>query len=612
MEIKSMNRLSFELRAIRLPYLLEKYKNTKIGLPDFQREWVWTASSVRNLVLSLVSGLPIGAITTTEVDQEQRKKLRLRVRSFDIEVSPDSGNGDTLGDFESKGTVELVLDGQQRLASIFQVFIADRVKVKKERISRKTDPYEYTTWHIDLKEMLSGADGDKFVSWKKTKREKRNQKDTEIKRDFEELKIPVRFLLSPDAGNEWVEEWKRVYESNGGGDEEYVKRVRDLVNELNMALMVYEIPRIVLIGSEIEDRLPDLFSKMNTNMVVLDNFDLLVARYARHCSLREEWKKIKTENMANSTGNVADKMTAKFYEERGRQEEKIDFVRMITLCHKEERRESVFKKDKEFLELPHERFEFWKDKVQNGVRHACRFLLGEKLTEDEAGRRRTQFVILGAIFGYLTNLGRESDEDTIAKVKEWFWQSTLHSRYYGGALGNAGRDFRGVCNWILNGGESPLVDWFNEQGGVENIRSGAAATGILYLLRRNGGGLASFGNAFSAEKDVIRHPICPPRGSPEGEHGSVINLMEMPKSVHSLLSVWVPGDLRGALVSEPKIGEEQIREIFEKNEINSELLKNDDFTGFLEDRKERLIKLVEQATGIERTARVAEPEQSRG
>src|SRR3954466_7240024 len=85
----------------------------ELRLPEMQREYVWKATRVRDLLDSLYRGYPSGAILLWETDTE------VPLREFAIGQKPSA--------FQ---TVRLLLDGQQRLTSLSAVLRGEPVKVR--------------------------------------------------------------------------------------------------------------------------------------------------------------------------------------------------------------------------------------------------------------------------------------------------------------------------------------------------------------------------------------------------------------------------------------------------------------------------------------------------
>ena len=642
--------------------LVQSYKKGEIALPDFQRDWVWDAEKVHNLIGSLIRGYPIGLIITIKADEDARKIFgceRFKTKS----IKPD---------FKSP-SIELVLDGQQRLTSILQMFTDNYVEVKKK--SRKRKVTKKMRYYVDLRQILESSikgnelkipsDGDIVIDFEyeaekdrmvrdelggnetettfeiPTTREEptdKGGKPTPVINEFDGKKeeiefkrliIPMRVLWNKDYMEQWIDHHiahKKGYDKLSKEDRFVHKVVRELHEWLNHRYKIYR----VIIPSDIDD-VYGIFENINTNVEVLTVFDLLVVKYAGQSraakdpkeeiyNLNEVWKNIvkEEESLADKVDKRKAEMVVEFYKERGKQEEKIDFVRMASLCHfltkSEEFSNEKFSNEKfsnirdELLAVPYEDFKLWKNRVQKGIRRACEF----KHEEMPGGRvSRTQFVLLGAMFSYLIYKD-EINEDIIKKVRQWFWRVALCNRYGsgGGTEGRSGGDFGKVYNWISKGeGDNPLEKWINDhkRGGLNGIIQWEES---LQLLYKNGGGAVSFDPSYSEKKIKVEdHHIfpqswCISRKIPESERDSSMNLLEMPKGIHhnSGISNNAPRYLYKTL--EEQIGKQvDVDEVFEKNEIDRKFLEKDNkdgFENFIKDRKERLLKLAEEATGLSR------------
>ena len=89
-----------------LKELLQEIHNRVTVLPDFQRDFVWEPSATQELIVSIAYNYPAGSLLRVRDKQQV-----FAVREF--EGAPELGN--------SRHTF-LVLDGQQRLTSLYQAF----------------------------------------------------------------------------------------------------------------------------------------------------------------------------------------------------------------------------------------------------------------------------------------------------------------------------------------------------------------------------------------------------------------------------------------------------------------------------------------------------------
>jgi len=91
--------------------LLNQIKNDEIVLPAIQRDFVWPVERIYKLLDSIMRGYPIGIILLWETYED------IQYRSFVLDYKP--GNLHSYHDNTQRKRIKLVLDGQQRLQSLF-------------------------------------------------------------------------------------------------------------------------------------------------------------------------------------------------------------------------------------------------------------------------------------------------------------------------------------------------------------------------------------------------------------------------------------------------------------------------------------------------------------
>ena len=115
--------------------LMESINNGKIQLPDFQRGWVWEDNRIKALIASITNNFPVGAAMFLDYgDDNIRFKYRV------VEGSPSIG----------QTPLELILDGQQRLTSIYSsLYNSNPVKTRTDK-GKEIERYYY----IDIQKAL--------------------------------------------------------------------------------------------------------------------------------------------------------------------------------------------------------------------------------------------------------------------------------------------------------------------------------------------------------------------------------------------------------------------------------------------------------------------------
>ena len=116
----------------RLETLLNDVNSGKIQLPEFQRSWTWDDNRIRAIIASLTSGYPMGVIMCLKYGNADLKFKYRTLEGVDASnVVPE----------------QLVLDGQQRLTSIYQATYAKKPVNTTTDKGKKIKRYYY----LDIK-----------------------------------------------------------------------------------------------------------------------------------------------------------------------------------------------------------------------------------------------------------------------------------------------------------------------------------------------------------------------------------------------------------------------------------------------------------------------------
>src|SRR5271167_3221846 len=108
-----MPRSSFKTNPFSLKELLEDCHRGVLQLPDFQRSWVWDEDRIKGLIASVSRAFPVGALMSLDTGGPVNFKPR------PIEGAP--------AEAKHVAPQSLLLDGQQRMTSLYQVTIRDKV-----------------------------------------------------------------------------------------------------------------------------------------------------------------------------------------------------------------------------------------------------------------------------------------------------------------------------------------------------------------------------------------------------------------------------------------------------------------------------------------------------
>ncbi|WP_291432626.1 DUF262 domain-containing protein, partial [Deinococcus sp.] len=93
--------------------MLRSVAEGKLQLPDFQRGWVWNDDHIRSLLASISLSFPVGAVMTLATGNPD---VRFKTRPLEGAEPPLNARPEFL-----------LLDGQQRMTSLFQAIASGKV-----------------------------------------------------------------------------------------------------------------------------------------------------------------------------------------------------------------------------------------------------------------------------------------------------------------------------------------------------------------------------------------------------------------------------------------------------------------------------------------------------
>jgi hypothetical protein len=232
-------------------------RDGRLHLPDLQRGFVWSSDRVRALYDSLYRSYPVGALLLWE--PKWQGEAPFSTRAWDI-CPPD--------EVTSRGAPEparpvvpgslFVLDGQQRLTSIFRL-------VFRSRIRNKTTP------DPDLLVALSPRE-----EWLENPFHLRSK--TLYRRMREGLLVPAEVLFEGiRGGNESLAVQRALGEWLTAGDELFFEAL-DRANAIRTSILQAEVIAYEIDADANDDNVIEIFARLNQQGVRLRPGDLAAAR----------------------------------------------------------------------------------------------------------------------------------------------------------------------------------------------------------------------------------------------------------------------------------------------------------------------------------------------
>lgn len=270
MNKKECKKIDYQKEA--LASLMSKIHSGSISVPNFQRDYVWETERMVNFLNSLLNEEPFGFIINWSAPN-----LKIETRNEIIKsLSSESG-----------GIKSYIIDGQQRLTSLFSIFQSrEIIKMEVPEDSK-------------LNEIKKSINSIHFNLTTKMFCKKRIKKSNDIQ-------IPIYNFIDKWDSVLNTEEIIKFNDYPNLSDKEKMKIISTMT-EINTKLRKTEVGIIHLNGYSI-DEVIDIFDKINTQGKKLSIFEIINSKwYSRGISLENEFHVLKdysTKNYINDLDNI--------------------------------------------------------------------------------------------------------------------------------------------------------------------------------------------------------------------------------------------------------------------------------------------------------------------
>jgi hypothetical protein len=251
-EGKTMGVETFTIRK-----LLQRITEGEIRVPAFQREFVWLPDRVQFLMDSIYKGYPIGTVLLW------RTKEKLL---YDRDLGPYS-----LPEPKKEYPIDYVLDGQQRITSIFATF-------QTELKPNASTDVKWVDIYFDLNAKADAQDS-QFVALEPT--------------DVEKHHFPLKVLFDVVAYGKFVREF---YDQSKVPD---IDKLQSLFKEAQIPVETVE--------TEVRSKIAIIFERVNRGGVPLDTYQLLSAwTWSGDFDLRAKFEELSSELDDAGFGDLRD------------------------------------------------------------------------------------------------------------------------------------------------------------------------------------------------------------------------------------------------------------------------------------------------------------------
>ena len=252
-------------------YLLsDLVKNVEIGeiqLPDFQREWKWDDDRIASLLASVSVGHPVGVLMMLEVAGNSLNFAAKPLAGAEAGANTDPER--------------LLLDGQQRMTSLFQALASNRPVQTSDGRKKRLERWYYVDMAGVLRDPSDREEAIRSIPKDRVVREDFGRSialdlrtpDDECRAEM----FPLSAVFDSDATDQWMMRYVQL-------DPDRVKERLDRWGQFKKEVLVnftkYLVPVIVLTKGTSKEAVCTVFEKVNTGGVPLDVFELLTATFA--------------------------------------------------------------------------------------------------------------------------------------------------------------------------------------------------------------------------------------------------------------------------------------------------------------------------------------------
>jgi len=526
--------------------LIKKAFDGEVMLPDFQRNFIWARTDIEELIKSLIENMFIGTFLIQRVDPN----------NLPFKVIAIEGSEILNHKFVKKPEI-LILDGQQRLTSLFYTLYSPDIPLKNT-----ANPY---TFFLDLEELSNDNIEDSVFSWSREWRDYKALLNQEGKFDIDKLKekkiLPLTYLLVESRFWElWYGEFKENFDEKSG--EKIVKYIKKILD--------YQINMLSIPLTEKPEDIAILFERVNRTGIKLSIFDLLTARLYKFINLREKWEVAFNDNYKIKELSLNDKKNTKipYY-----------FIQGLALS----RDMSIKARDMIKIDDSILNSEQW-NRAVNIIEDN---ILVRLFDVNEYGIANPEkWLSYPSMISIWLALFIKAEEKKIAiditKINEWYWSVIFTERYSGSTETKLMKDYKDLIDWLNDSNNIPeaVQDLRNRLVNMPlttRYPGSSLYKGVFNLLFKKGAwDFYEKDKIKFSVKDLEDHHIFPRKfiesNNVEVEKDIVLNRTLILSSTNKRISKKAPA----AYIEEMmKIhgSEDEVKKIFEKHFIDKEMFE---------------------------------------
>jgi len=547
-----------------LKTLLSEIHSRTTVLPDFQRDFVWDPNATQELIVSIANNYPAGSL------------LRVRDKSRVFAARQFEG----APDLDGHPHIFLVLDGQQRLTSLYQAFYG-----KGEH-----------RYYLNLRRLIDGEDFEDAVFHMREKT-KWVQTHEEFAVQAKELILPLSIL---EGGYGGFLKWLFAATNPLPPEERatMIDALTEICGRWIQTIDDYQFPVVTLSDDTEPAALCTIFETLNRTGVKLSVFELLTARFWPHdIQLRDWWEVARTEHPL-----IAEFEVDPYY-----------VLQAIALAS----RTSPSCKRNDVLNLTADDIREWWGRTIDGLaaglgilRDDCKVMLPKWLPY------QTMLPTLAAV---LARAGVPKTPEAGAHrelLKRWFWCAVFGQAYESAPNSQAAKDVAELLAWF-GGGQAPecvrLLRFDPEMLRRVTPRQRSVYRGAICLVLASGKGARDFHTQGVITTQLILtegiddHHVFPddflqkkqPNPITDAQkRDCVLNRTLIDAATNRMISNRAPSDYMREIRDTPNFPFNEVLESHCLPTGDTSPFWTDDYEAFLTWRQSRLWQEIKRVTGL--------------
>ena len=570
--------------------LMAMIHSGKTQLPDFQRGWVWEDNRIKALIASITNGYPVGAAMFLEYGNEN---IRFKYRV--IEGAPSS---DTIPS-------ELILDGQQRLTSIYTALYGS------DAVNTRTDKGQDIKrfYYIDMEKAIDTAIDrvDAIISVPETRMiasDFGRKIETDLSTpalEYEKKMFPLNCILEPAKYMQWQAGFMQYHNYEQSASMLFTNFLPKIIVPIGQ----YTIPVITLDKDTPKEAVCQVFENVNTGGVSLTVFELVTAIFAMDdFELRKDWDERKQKYFNTEVLSVISA---------------TDFLTACTLLSTFKKGGTVSCKKKDVLNLTKAEYVAYADDLTKGFEEAENILAEERIFSGRDLPYTTQLIPLAVLCTLLAEHNKIKITNIKDKLKKWYWNGVFGEMYGSANETRYVNDVVGVMAWVDDDSAIPKTvqeSYFNP-GRLLSLQSrqSAAYKGIMALVLKNhckdfiSGREMDF-TVYKSDRIDIHHifpkDYCEKQKYPKSRWNSVVNKTPLTYSTNREIGGVAPSAYLARIEKKGQVTSNVLNSYLQTHLIDVDACRADDFNTYFLKRAISILNAIESASGKKISGRDSE------